>query len=897
MTTPALALTRDLWVRLGPHLDQALALDEAGQAQYLAGLRTGDEQLAAQLESLLEEHRTLAEKGFLERTPDMPLPQAGAGEFVGAYRLLSPIGSGGMGTVWLAERSDGRFERKVAVKFLSFAAIGHGEERFRREGAILARMRHPNIAQLMDAGVTEAGYPFLVIEHIDGEPIDSHCERLGLDLRARLLLFLDVLTAVQHAHANLVVHRDLKPSNVLVTRDGTVKLLDFGIAKLLEEDGGPGMATLLTRESGAGLTPEFAAPEQLTGAPVSTATDIYALGVLLFVLLTGKHPAGGGRSAAALVQAVVLAEAPRASAAVNDSRSRRALRGDLDTIIAKALKKSPEERFPSASAMADDLRRHLRHEPIAARPDSVGYRAAKFARRQWLPVTAAAITVLGLATGLQVANRERAEAQQRFLQVRQLANRVLDLGTALQGIPGAIEARQQIAAMSGEYLEALRLQAASDRELALEVGIAYSRLAHAQGVPTNPNLGQYEQAEQSLRHAAGLLDLVLASAPHDRPALRESAVVAQARMILADAGRRREEALVHADTAAGHLESLLMQKDVGEKEAFTATQLYGNIALFYKNAHRFGDAIQSGRRAVTVAPPTPSALMLVGGAWSVVADSHRLTGELDEALQAIQAARAALDAAHFPSEDLRRTNRFNVLWREGILWGQEGGISLQRPEEAAAVLQEALDLVEERAREEPSDASVRILMVQGARELGRILRDHDPPRALETYERCLARLDEVENNEKARRGEAYLLAGSSYPLRRLDRTAEAGQRIDTAFQRLRALGMVPAEKFEPGQEIDHVLRAQADHFAETGRLPQAVAGYEALLAGMMAFGADPEEDLQYAANFSRTWASLAALLRQAGRPEDAEAIEARRNAMWQHWDRRRPNNAFVLSQL
>jgi len=323
-----------------------------------------------------------------------------------------------MGTVWLAERSDGRFERKAAVKFLNLAVTGRGlEERFKREGAILGRLSHVNIAKLLDAGVTATGQPYLVIEHVEGESIDHYCDQLRLSVEQRIKLFLEVLAAVAHAHANLVIHRDIKPPNVLVSNDGQVKLLDFGIAKLLEGDGQAAVATMLTHEAGAPLTPEYAAPEQITGNPITTATDVYALGVLFYLLLTGLHPAGEGpHSAANLLKAILELEAKPPSNVVTahtqrtvwSARNRnttpdrlaRRLRGELDTIVGKALKKNPEERYASVSAFAEDLQRYLNHEPIHARPDTFVYRAAKFVRRHRMAVSLAMAVVLAIVAGL-----------------------------------------------------------------------------------------------------------------------------------------------------------------------------------------------------------------------------------------------------------------------------------------------------------------------------------------------------------------------------------------------------------------------------------------------------------------------------------------------------------------
>jgi tetratricopeptide (TPR) repeat protein/tRNA A-37 threonylcarbamoyl transferase component Bud32 len=329
-----------------------------------------------------------------------------------------------MGSVYLAERADGEVRQRVAIKFLRCA----GDEpvlrdRFLRERQILATLNHPGIARLLDAGHTSEGQPYLAMDHIDGVPIDVYAKEL--DVRKKLELFLQVCDAVSYAHQNLVIHRDIKPSNILVDSAGSPKLLDFGIAKLLEAAEGPGAPTMLTREWGEMLTPEYAAPEQVSGGPVTTAIDVYALGVLLYVLLTGRHPMGSGHhSCAELLKAITETEPERAStaAAATSASLGRQLCGDLDTIVAKALKKNPRERYPSAAALADDLRRYLEHQPITARPDTLGYRAAKFVRRNRAAVAlggvALAAAVAGVTGTLIQARTARAE---RDFALRQLS--------------------------------------------------------------------------------------------------------------------------------------------------------------------------------------------------------------------------------------------------------------------------------------------------------------------------------------------------------------------------------------------------------------------------------------------------------------------------------------------
>jgi len=404
-------LSKERWQALSSRLDRVMEMPESERAAWLASLAAEDPALAADLSELLEESRAAEREGFLGGVVARP-PATLAGQTIGAYTLVSLIGQGGMGNVWLAERSDGRFQGRAAVKLLNAGLLGRAaEERFRREGSILARLEHPHIAHLVDAGVSPSGQPYLVLEHVEGAPIDRHCDERSLAVEARLALFLDVLAAVAHAHANLVVHRDIKPSNVMVGADGRVKLLDFGIAKLLEEETGAGAPTALTRDGGRALTPEYAAPEQLTGGVVTTATDVHALGTLLYILLGGRHPAGAALgSPASVLKAIVDTEPQRLSTAVDEESAarrattadglRRSLRGDLETIVGKALKKEPAERYASVTAFAEDVRRYLEDRPISARPDTLSYRAAKFVRRNRTPVALAGLVVLALAGGL-----------------------------------------------------------------------------------------------------------------------------------------------------------------------------------------------------------------------------------------------------------------------------------------------------------------------------------------------------------------------------------------------------------------------------------------------------------------------------------------------------------------
>ncbi|HSP69447.1 MAG TPA: serine/threonine-protein kinase, partial [Bryobacteraceae bacterium] len=707
------------------------------------------------------------------------------GDRCGPYRLDRVLGRGGMGTVYLAERADGQVNQRVALKLLRYGGDEPAfRERFLRERQILANLSHPGIARLLDAGQTGDGQPYLVMDYIDGSPIDVYAE--GRTPREKVALFIQVCDAVSYAHRNLIVHRDLKPSNILVDGSGRVKLLDFGIAKILDAD----QEQTQTRERL--LTPDYASPEQVRGGLQTTATDIYSLGAVLYKLLTGRSPHAPAAESREAVELAICSREPVAA-----SRLHPGIPKDLDFIVGKALRKEPDERYPSVDAFADDLRAFLEWRPVRARSGNAWYRTRKFVRRYRLPVAATVLTVSALTVGLFVANRQRAIAQRRFQEVRQLANKVLALDGVIRVLPGSTRAREEIMAMSQEYLQGLGAEARTDQNLALEVADAYLILARAQGVPYTANLGHYAQAEVSLEKAEDLLDPVLKASPHNRKALLSSAAVAHDRMILSDANHRREDVLKEARKAAARLDVLLSLGRASPSETPPAADFFNNIALAHKNLHLYEQAVRYARRAMEIARSTPIEDTVYGNALSLIADSLRYSGDLEGALQAIQEARVHIEKAVFPGEALRRQNVFNVLWREGVILGQDDNISLERPAEAAGVLQQAFDLTEEGAQKDPNDASIRILLASAARELGRILLHSDLRRALGVYDQALVRIREVRNNAKARRSESLLLAGSSYVLRGLHRSAEARERIDKAFSLLRETKDYPGDRIEP----------------------------------------------------------------------------------------------------
>jgi eukaryotic-like serine/threonine-protein kinase len=484
------------WHRLNRLLEAALELDEAARSDWISHLPAANVDLVPLLTQLLSISGFVGPTNFTDPPRDVAIDEH-PGQRLGPYRLVRQLGQGGMGTVWLAERADGAFERQVALKLPRAEWTDRGlAERFARERAVLASLSHPNIAHLLDAGWSESGRPYLALEYVEGQPIDAWCDGQHLDTAARLRLFVEVIRAVAHAHAQLIVHRDLKPSNVLITTEGHVKLLDFGIAKLLAANGAAAEETELTRAGGRALTPNYAAPEQILGQPISTAADIYTLGLLLFELLSGERPYRLARSDiqshGTLEEAILRVEAPAPSIVAKDEAIKRVLRGDLDAIVLTALKKQPEHRYQTAAGFADDIERYLDRLPVHARRDSRTYRLRRFVMRNRMAVGAYAAVLVALLAGLLATLWQARVAREEAEQANTIKQFVLSI--IQQADP---QASQQTRAADVALLMATEQRAARELagrpELQLQVRMAIAT-AHA-------NRGDAELARQTLRKA------------------------------------------------------------------------------------------------------------------------------------------------------------------------------------------------------------------------------------------------------------------------------------------------------------------------------------------------------------------------------------------------------------
>lgn len=557
-------LSRELWLQVEPLFTSSLEMEASARATWLAGLEKSHPEAAPVLRRMLEKHERAELSGELETVQMLaPLSRCGrshsAGERIGPFELVRLLGRGGMGEVWLARQVDGRIERDVALKLPALNQEGDvWQERFRRERDFLARLEHPHIARLYDAGVSDCAsagsstmtaQPWLAMEFVEGLSLSEFVASRSLSIAQRLVLFRQVLAAVAHAHRHLVVHRDLKPANILIDASGQVKLLDFGIAKLVDEGDAAGASGDLTRIGGRVMTLRYAAPEQVATGIITTATDIYSLGVILHELVTGLSPYRAVRDGKPLTDVMLLQEetavpsklaltmaTARGCGLVSSSQLARLVSGDLDAIVLKAMRRDPADRYASGELFDEDILACLERRPVKARAGTWRYLAGRFASRHKVPLAMVAAVIVTIAAALVVVDLERREAvaekaraERHFASVRKLANAfIFDVHGEIENLAGSLKAREMLIRTSLAYLDALVGEAGDDPALMVELAAAFRKIGDIQGQASGANTGDLRLAIVNYEKAKRLFVALDRARPDDIEAVREHASLSRA---------------------------------------------------------------------------------------------------------------------------------------------------------------------------------------------------------------------------------------------------------------------------------------------------------------------------------------------------------------------------------
>ena len=879
------------WNRVQSVFLSVADLPPEDQARLLDTACAEDRELRAEIESLLESDRMnmevvstaiASEAALLFGAPTL------IGGRLGAYRVVKEIGRGGMGAVYLAVRDDDQFDKQVAIKVVKRGmdtadVLG----RFRHERQILANLDHPYIARLLDAGTTSDGLPFFVMDYVEGLPLDAFAAEHKLDIKARCQLFLRILEAVAHAHRSSVVHRDLKPANIFVKSDGTPKLLDFGVAKLVAGDSNPGVTAMAPARP---FTPEYASPEQVRGFVVTAATDIYSLGAVFYELLTGQRAQPIATLTPSEVERVICrTEVTRPSLVAPD------IDRDLDNIVLMAMRKETDRRYQSVDQLSEDVRRYLSGRPVLARQDSLWYRTSKFAQRNRLQIAGAALIFASLVIALLVslfqsrqaqaarhiaedqrtiADRERAraetgfkqaeaaraaESQQRLNADRQRDEAVLQRARAEQRLtqlfglaettlfeihdtvaklPGSTEARQSLVKTTLDYLETIEKQRGLDDMMRIALSAAYGRIAAIQGDPSRPSLGDFAGARASYLRAETLLTPLIARKKNDPAVLirwiEVEGGLAELELRHFDHKRGIERSLSLVPIAH-RLGELLPSDPIALKQegAVHASLVQALVATDAAAASKHGDQAIAIITALTSRFPEDRDLKQnLGSTLATVAGTYRQAGELPRAAEYYEksiAIREGLLKAEPHSAPLQRSllvTYGNYAALLGIPWS----INLGRPAEARKYCEKSVALARSLAGADPQDKTARYDLAMSLGRLGMV--DPDPGQiagSLKSLEEALTIFDPVikanpnSPNIVSQVGTVREYAG--YRLRSLGQTAAAAEQFQRALSELEAMF-----KANPGQPPG---------------IPFALETEEAL-AGILATQGDREAALSHA---------------------------------------------------
>jgi tRNA A-37 threonylcarbamoyl transferase component Bud32 len=886
-------MTPQRWQRLEALYDAAAELPPLERARFLDDQCQDDEDLRHELTAMLRD----AGSGFTNALEHAAAAIAQdtdswTGRRVGPYRILRTIGTGGMGAVFLAIRDDDQFRKEVAIKTLKFEAVDRATlTRFRHERQILAGLEHPNIARLLDGGANEQGTPYLVMEYVAGIPITDYCGSRQLTIEGRLRLFRQVCAPVQYAHQKLIVHRDIKPGNILVTAEGHPKLLDFGIAKLLDPSGETADLATQTATGMRLMTPDYASPEQVRGDAITTATDVYSLGAVLYELLTGRRPhALQNYDAVEIARVICLTEAPRPSTTGN-----RRLRGDLDNIVLKALHKEPARRYSSVEQLSEDIRRYLEGLPVIARPDTFAYRTGKFARRHRLGLAAVAALIVALAGGVVSSLHQARIAQARFQQVRKLANRFLfDFDAQIRNLPGATKAREMLVTTALEYLDNLSRDAHGDPALQWELASAYEKVGDVQGSPAMPSLGRTNALLQSYQKAIAMEEDLARRGLLDS-AKRGALAHAYGQLELGyRANRDHKRALEAAELGLSH--ARLVSKD-------QAASAYLHLGLAQMDAGQPLPALQAVEAALPIKIEGAGREASFGpdhedlaALYALHAGAAALLLRLDEAEEAaLQAIAIRERRLAEPMLDPSNARELILYYhRAADLLGANDRFNLGRPAEAEAYYRKALALAERLAASDPNNATARTEVARSIGKLGMVQEESNAAETLRLYQRALQIVDSLPQGAQREALRNAIHDSTSWPLATLGRTAEVRQLVQPEYWEAQL-----AKKPGDPEAIDN-LRDAWETLAYCERRDTRVSiGYYRRALSYADRGAET-----LPSSISRTRIHMevleymaAELEKAGGAAAEVKALRQRMVDLWIELDRLYPGSTYVQRRL
>ena len=803
----------------------------------------------------------------------------------GPYRLLDLIGNGGMGSVYAAERADGEVRQKVAIKLLRVNIdTPRSRQLFQKERQILADLTHPNIARLLDVGHADDGRPFFAMEYVDGTPIDDFCSQLSL--RRQLELFEILCGTVVYAHRMLVVHRDIKPSNILVDANGAPKLLDFGIAKLLDE------ATDFTVTGERRLTPQYASPEQIQGLPVAAASDIFSLGALLYRLIAGRSAfRPEDYSTRSELERAVCRDTPRLPSQWNHKADK-----ELDAIISKAMRKEPNERYSSVDALREDVVAWLEHRPVKALRGGWWYIARRQFRHYWIPATAVTVTIVGLAIGLGIVLHERNLARRRFDAVHKFANEMLQVGNDIQGLAGGVPARERIVKTSLAYLEELSKDAGNDLDLELDVGSAYRAVADIQGGIQKENLGQSDEALSSLAKAEEFIRDVWKKRPDNPRVIRRLMDTVETEYRL-DAGLHRSRDL---HERASELSSLARQYERVAPDSsikwITLGSTYDSLAQGSEQVGDINDGLRFAKLAIQFDQKLADNknLRFSQGNLALSMESYAMllmsNGDLSNALPIMRESLGILEKMEISLKD-------DSVLASNIGSGHSdiGTLLRQRREllgsgdgrEAIAEFQKALGYFRTNIRLDPSEQEARINIGETAAELGSALQESDPTAALAAYDEAIMALHAMPAGDSRQHfALSIALSQSVRPLYALGRIEEGKRRLAEAKKLAAANTGVEANDGESLENpMESISRAESICLASAGRYEDAIQVNLKWLQDVPSVRPPAQRRLSDALTIAEQYQELASVYRLAGHSDEARAALKKREELLDPWRR------------